>query len=471
MTGIDKAKTVKKEEKGEQKMKNRTLSFLGVTIVVLMALALAMPAAAAEKGNILRVGPGQEYETIQSAVDAAKQGSKILVYPDLYVENVLITKNNLQIIAQCDGVTVEATPPPPYDANASGVFHVLADHVTIRGFEILYGARCAPGIEFQGSHNTFAENNIYLGATCLGANAIVCRDGDGGSDYNTIEHNYIDQADLGIVISALGKHDEYTPGAINTGNVIRNNTTNSIGALAIGVENGNGFLVSGNSIPSVGDGICIAIGTNGEDASAQGHHSIVNNTMGHCAGNGISLYAYPGTVLTHNRISDNTIQLCGSDCIALEAGTGAVLTDNQVTGNEVSFSKACGITLGAYGLDQDVSVSNNLVRGNTVYHNRSGICLNPGAKSNRVFKNVTETNLADGIAVFGESNSLMGNTSWRNGGITDGYNGGGIGIVVKPGGANNRIFNNTALENGTFDLADDGTDNRWWNNEYEIANW
>jgi parallel beta-helix repeat protein len=56
----------------------------------------------------------------------------------------------------------------------------------------------------------------------------------------------------------------------------------------------------------------------------------------------------------------------------------------------------------------------------------------------------------------------MNNTSWGND---------GIGIVVKPGGANNRIFNNTALENGTFDLADDGTNNRWWNNEYGNANW
>ena len=94
-------------------------------------------------------------------------------------------------------------------------------------------------------------------------------------------------------------------------------------------------------------------------------------------------------------------------------------------------------------------------------------------KNNRVFKNVTETNLTDGIFVSGESNSLMGNTSWRNGGDTSGDNGGdtnhGTGIAVE--GANNRIFNNTALENGTFDLADDGTNNRWWNNEFETANW
>jgi parallel beta-helix repeat protein len=332
-------------------MKNHTLSFLGVLIVVLMALA--MPASATGEENILRVGPDQEYETIQVAVDAAKQGSKILVYPSYYEENVLITKNNLQIIAQGEDVIVASIDPFP----APGCFHVLADHVTIRGFEIRYGEGCAPAIEFQGSHNTFAENNIYLDATCLGANAIVCRDGDGGSDYNTIEHNYIDQADLGIVISALGKNSEYTPGAINTGNVIQNNSTRSIGALAIGVENGKDFLVAGNSIECVGDGICVAIGTHGEDASAQGHHTIMNNTMRNCAGNGISLYAYPGTVLTHNRISDNTIQYCGSDCIALEASEGAVLTDNQVTGNEVSFSKLCGILLGAFEGAPDVSVS------------------------------------------------------------------------------------------------------------------
>ena len=62
-------------------MKNRALLSLGVLVVVLMALA--MPASAAGKGNILRVGPGQEHETIQAAVDAAKKGSKILVYPAL----------------------------------------------------------------------------------------------------------------------------------------------------------------------------------------------------------------------------------------------------------------------------------------------------------------------------------------------------------------------------------------------------
>lgn len=440
------------------KMKNRALLTMGVSISLVMALA--MPVSATGKGNSLQVGSGQEFDTIQDAVNAAKQGSKILVYPGHYVENVLITTNNLQIIAQGDEVIVEATPPPPHAANASGVFYVLADHVTIRGFEIWYGARCAPGIEFQGSHNTFAENSLYLHATCLGANAITCRDGDGGSDYNIIEHNYIDQADLGIVISALGKNQS-TPDAINTGNVIRNNTTRSIGQLAIGVENGKGFLVSGNRIEEVSFGHCMAIGSHGEDASAQGHHTIENNTMGYCAGNGISLYAWPETILTHNRIADNTIQNCGSDCLALEAGSGAVMTDNKVTGNEASFSAICGITLGAYPWDApDTSVSNNLVRDNTVYRNLSGVCLNPKADNNLLLKNVAQNQTTDGIVVFGDGNKLLSNSAHDND-----VNG------IEVSGDNNAIFNNIALQNGLFDLADEGTDNRWRNNTYETKSW
>jgi hypothetical protein len=35
----------------------------------------------------------------------------------------------------------------------------------------------------------------------------------------------------------------------------------------------------------------------------------------------------------------------------------------------------------------------------------------------------------------------------------------------------NRISSNTALGSGYYDLFDQGTDNKWWNNEYETVNW
>ena len=51
------------------------------------------------------------------------------------------------------------------------------------------------------------------------------------------------------------------------------------------------------------------------------------------------------------------------------------------------------------------------------------------------------------------------------------FNAGEKGIHLKQASGadseNNRIYNNTAFENGTFDLVEEGTDNRWWNNDYE----
>ena len=75
-------------------------------------MVLTIPVSAVGEENSLRVGPGQEYDTTQAAVDTAKRGSKILVFPDTYAESVSVTKNNLQIIAQGDDVTVE----PPHTA-------------------------------------------------------------------------------------------------------------------------------------------------------------------------------------------------------------------------------------------------------------------------------------------------------------------------------------------------------------------
>ena len=395
-----------------------TLLTVITTLVIFAMLLMTMPVSAQGWGVTLRVGPDQEYTTIQAAVDAAKQSSRILVYPDLYTESVSITKNNLWIIAQGEGVEVE----PPDTAG----FLVHADHVTIRGFVIGYGAKCSNAIAFEGSHNTFAENYIYLAVSCLGVNALVCRDGDGGSDYNTVEHNTINEADFGIVI-----HSD-TDDAINRGNIIQDNTLMDIGSIPIAIENGKGFLISGNSIDGAAYGTCIAVGTQGENKVAQGHHRIVKNTMGFCKDNGISLSAFPGTVLTHNHISDNTIQTCVGDCIALEAGSGATLTHNHVISNTVSLSFANGISLST---GQDATVSDNLILGNLVFHNASdGISLTTGSDNNRILKNEVQTNNDVGIAVSGDNNLIVGNWAWNN--TTD----------VFDGGAGNKWRNNTVSD-------------------------
>jgi hypothetical protein len=132
-------------------MNSRALSIAGVLLAVLV---LALPVSAAGPGNVLTVGFGQQYATIQAAVDAAKPGSRILVYPGTYHENVTVAISKLRILSQGDGVLVV-----PDEMHKAG-FLVQADHVTVQGFDIAFGTNCASGIKFEGSHNIFADNYI-----------------------------------------------------------------------------------------------------------------------------------------------------------------------------------------------------------------------------------------------------------------------------------------------------------------------
>jgi parallel beta-helix repeat protein len=411
-------------------MKNHTLTSLGILVVVLMALVLAAPASADEEGNILRVGPGPEYdyETIQAAVNDARQGSRILVYsrineiPARYEESVTITTNNLQIIAQDSDVTVN--PPIAWKPG----FDVNADHVTIRGFDIS-GVECAPGIKFQGSHNTFAENIIHLFQCDLTSHAAIrCFDDDGGSDYNTIESNIL--SGWGHADMSYGVYVNAGTDALNEGNIIKNNTLEEMDGPGIYVNNGTGFEISGNLFENIFNHGCILVEARNNEP--QGHHRILKNTMHHCGGEngGISLHAFPGTVLAHNRIVDNWLEYCDEDGLSLEADDGAALTHNQVMSNNFGMSYSNGIHLSA---GQDAAVNDNLIIDNVVYGNMlDGISLTTGSDHNRILNNEVQTNHEFGVAVAGDNNLIVGNWIWNN----------------------------------AYFYADTGVGNRWRNNNY-----
>jgi parallel beta-helix repeat protein len=344
--------------------------FRWVILVVAVALAITRPVSASAWGGTLEVGLDKPYQTIQDAVADARWGDTVLVYEGYYEESVLVTTDNLKIIAVDEGVTVFS----PNGGTAA--FTVYANRVTIRGFDELTGIMdCVPGIQFEGSYNTFADNTINPGS-CPGVNALVCRDDDGGSNYNRIENNTIMHADLGIVMTSV------TTDALNIGNIIRNNTLNHISATGIVVENGLGFDISGNTIPESVTGHCISVIADND--TPQGHHRITNNEISHCSEYGIALWADNSTTLSHNRIDKN----------------------------EVSFSTT-GINLYA---DPDATVSRTLIQDNTVYHNYvNGITLEAGASSNVLSANYVVTNTNDGIQVVGDHNKIIQNTSLGNG--------------------------------------------------------
>ena len=75
-----------------------------ILLVSLLVSSFPVPAFASElpllggEGGLLMVGPGQAFETIQAAVDAAANGDVILVYPGVYTEAVDVQKKTLTIM-------------------------------------------------------------------------------------------------------------------------------------------------------------------------------------------------------------------------------------------------------------------------------------------------------------------------------------------------------------------------------------
>jgi nitrous oxidase accessory protein len=366
-------------------MKNRGYLVIGVLAVALALVALPGSASAGPGKKELRVGPGQQYATIQGAVHAAKPGDKIVVYPGTYEEDVFVLKDHLEIVAKGDGVDVVPTASP-------AAFSVFADHVTIRGFRIGFGGsnlQCAVGIYFEGSHNRFADNFFYQADSCLGINVLASRPNNGGSNFNVIEHNTIFHADLGIIIDALA------PDAVNRGNVIRDNIILEIYTTPIGIANAVDFEISGNRIDRAARS-CILVGTMPDSVMPQGHHTIARNTMGYCGEKAIRLYTEPGGDLSHNRIIENAVVSgCGGSCIGLEPGEGGTVSHNEVAGNTIVSAQ------------------------------RNGVFLWPGADHNRILRNDVSNSQWVGILVEGDDNLIERNCAYDNvlGNFGDGGNG------------------------------------------------
>lgn len=95
-------------------------------------LALSSAAFAAD----LRVGPGEAHETIQSALDAASPGDRVLVRPGVYRESVRIDTERVSLIgddAVIDGGSPNRASLPPLVAIGAG-------GVSVRGFLLAVGA-------------------------------------------------------------------------------------------------------------------------------------------------------------------------------------------------------------------------------------------------------------------------------------------------------------------------------------------
>ena len=135
-----------------------------IICTVILVLSFVGPASATTRSVD---GSGEaDFMRIQDAINNASAGDTILVYPDVYYENVVVYKS----------VTLKGIGHPTVDAGGNGnAITLSADGITLVGFTVassgfLWGDA---GIRVISSNNTItlnnASNNYWYGIALWGS--------------------------------------------------------------------------------------------------------------------------------------------------------------------------------------------------------------------------------------------------------------------------------------------------------------
>jgi hypothetical protein len=326
----------------------------------------------------LTVGPGQEYGTIQSAVNAAQPGDTIDVYSGTYTEQVTIPQglNNLTLEA-APGQTVAIKAPSTMDSSGAIVHIAGAQNTILQGFtiegpgattgEVKFGVLVDDGgsATVQHNHVTDIEDSTF-GASQTGY-AVAVTDGSGN-----VLNNIIDNYQKGGVLIGLTQDVTGSPTWTQVGDVEGNFVTGVGGSDQI---TQNGIVFSG-------------LGATG---TAKMNHVTANNYTANTSefGNaaGILLFGAGNSISVLNNIAYNN-----DTNIVVDGGTASVNTRGS------NFA---------------------LVSGNTVYNATvfDGIDLTDGVTSVTVSQNYSHNNATDGLYIDSNTsgNTISNNTLTNNG--------------------------------------------------------
>jgi uncharacterized repeat protein (TIGR01451 family) len=161
-------------------------------LIVIIALTILFCAAftASVGAEDIYVGPGENYTTIQAAVNASGSGDTIIVRDGTYTENVRIYFKRLTIRSEHGAASTIVQSPNPN----SDVFNVNAQYVTINGFTVS-GAHSAAGIRLIGTNCHISDNTVKNNK--FGIDLLGIMDTPFSSD-NTITGNTLSSNDYGI---------------------------------------------------------------------------------------------------------------------------------------------------------------------------------------------------------------------------------------------------------------------------------
>lgn len=226
----------------------------------------------------------------------------------------------------------------------------------------------------------------------------------------------------------------------------------------------NGDTVKNGTVTLFDTGVYFEFGT-GETVTNLNVHDNIGSLDGNgIFGEGVQLFQTNNSTISNNVVVHNGT-FAGIDVFDSSGTT--------ITGNAVSRNNIQQVGSGHGGnIQQDIGIwvvflaiptSNNVVRGNAVQDNGlDGIQISRFATNNTVTRNAVLRNGfgqvqgirdGDGVAIFGSSTLVQGNSSTSNA---------ANGIYVRSGATTNRILGNATAGNGTgrnsagtgFDLKD-----------------
>jgi parallel beta-helix repeat protein len=403
------------------------------TAAIMAIGALTLTSGVVSAADILFVGLGENYTSIQSAVNVSNPFDTIIVRDGTYTENVDVDVDNVTIRSENGSANCFVNAL----SNTDHVFEVTADYVNISGFTV------------QG-----ATDSGQAGI-CLGSNVDHCNISENTASYNVygiylgfssnnnFTNNTASYNDHGIYLS-LGSNSNY----------FTNNTANSNGLYGIYLFYSSNNYLTSNTASNNEYGIWL-----------------YSSSINHLTGNNVSYNTNRGifldsssinNYLTGNIASSNNISgiyldsssinnyLTGN--IASNNGVGIYLdssSNNHLTGNTANSNNNYYGVFAPSGIYLDSS-SNNYLTNNTASNNEYGIYLD-SSSNNHLTGNTVANNYFEGFWLFESSNNNITNNTANS-------NTGGYGIYLLSS-SNNRIYNN--YFNNIQNASDDG--NNVWN--------
>lgn len=135
------------------------------TLAALGAIGTLSLFTAPAEAATLRVGTGEMYSTLASALSASRDGDIIEIRGGTYREEVVISRNNLTIRSVAgERAIFDRTGMPVTAQGGKGIFIVDGANATIEGIEFV-GAACSSrngaGIRWQGTGTLTVRRNVF----------------------------------------------------------------------------------------------------------------------------------------------------------------------------------------------------------------------------------------------------------------------------------------------------------------------